>query len=281
MRMDADDFLAWKNRAITLLGMSGAGKTTLASKLPKTSWFHFSGDYRIGTRYLEEPIVDNVKREAMQVELLRNLLCSDSISIISNITVHNLAPISTFLGKVGDPARGGLSVEEFKRRQHLHRDAEIRAMRDVETFIEKGREIYGYPHFVNDAGGSVCELIDTDAIEVLAANTLVLYLRAGPDMEQALIERQRAHPKPLYYGESFLDERLQEYVDDHRLGSTDDMNPDKFVQWIFPKLVEYRRPLYQRIADEHGYTLQANDAEHIRDEADLLELIAAAIRAAS
>ena len=46
MRMSAKEFLAWPNKAITLLGMSGIGKTTLAYKLPKSKWFHYSGDYR-------------------------------------------------------------------------------------------------------------------------------------------------------------------------------------------------------------------------------------------
>lgn len=57
MRMTPDEFLRWEHKAITLLGMSGAGKTTLANKLPKTSWFHYSGDYRIGTKYLVEPFL--------------------------------------------------------------------------------------------------------------------------------------------------------------------------------------------------------------------------------
>ena len=160
MKMTRGEFLQWEHKAITLLGMSGVGKTTLANKLPKTNWFHYSGDYRIGTRYLAEPIVDNVKRAAMQVPFLRGLLCSDSIYIASNITVHNLEPLSTFLGKVGDPSRGGLTCEEFLARQRLHHDAEIRAMRDVVEFAGKARDIYGYDHFVNDAGGSVCELDD-------------------------------------------------------------------------------------------------------------------------
>src|SRR6188472_4448588 len=47
MRMKRAEFLRWPNKAITLLGMSGVGKTTLAYKLPRSKWFHYSGDYRI------------------------------------------------------------------------------------------------------------------------------------------------------------------------------------------------------------------------------------------
>ena len=138
--------------------MSGVGKTTLANKLPKGSWFHYSGDYRIGTKYLQEPILDNVKRQAMRVPFLRDLLRSDSIYLANNITVTNLEPVSKFLGKPGSVSLGGLPLDEFKRRQTLHMRAEIEAMKDVAEFIEKTHDIYGYQHFINDAGGSICSL---------------------------------------------------------------------------------------------------------------------------
>ncbi len=273
MRMRREEFLGWGHKAISLLGMSGVGKTTLANKLPKQRWFHYSGDFRIGTKYLQEPILDNIKKQAMQVDFLRDLLRSDSIYICSNITVHNLEPISTFLGKIGDPRRGGLSLEEFKRRQRLHHNAEVAAMEDVAAFIAKAHEIYGYDHFVNDAGGSVCELDDPKAIETLAKHTLIVYIRADHNMEQELIRRQRANPKPLYYQDSFLDENVAIYLEQQSLDAVETIDPDAFVQWIFPRLVEHRRPLYQAIADEHGYTIEARDAEQIRDEAGFLELI--------
>ena len=275
--MARDEFLRWEHKAITLLGMSGVGKTTLANKLPKTGWFHYSGDYRIGTKYLAEPIVDNVKRAAMQVPFLRGLLCSDSIYIGSNITVHNLEPLSTFLGKVGDPAKGGLACEEFLARQRLHHEAEINAMRDVVAFVEKARDIYGYPHFINDAGGSVCELDDPRTIELLAARTMIVYIRADESMEQELIRRQQSHPKPLYYDEPFFRRSLARYLELEGLTSPEAMDPDRFVRWIFPRLVERRRPLYEGIASACGYTITAAAAEAVRDERDFIDLVARTI----
>jgi len=277
MHLSPQEFSRWEHKAITLLGMSGVGKTTLANKLPKTEWFHYSADYRIGTQYLQEHILDNIKKQAMQVDFLRDLLRSDSIYICSNITVHNLAPVSTFLGKIGDHTKGGLSLEEFKERQRLHHEAEIAAMKDVAPFISKAREIYGYNHFLNDAGGSVCELNDAEAIQCLADNTLIIYIRADDEMESTLIQRAIDSPKPLYYQEHFLDERLAEYMQGEGIDEIDDIDPDTFVGWMFPKLVAHRRPLYQALADRYGYSVDSRDVERVRDEADILEMITNAL----
>ena len=144
MKFDIDAFRKQEHKSITLLGMSGVGKTRLAAILRKHNWFHYSGDYRIGTRYLDEPILDNIKQQAMQVPFLRDLLRTDSIYIANNITVDNLQPVSSFLGKLGNPELGGLPLEEFKQRQALHHAAEVAAMRDVPDFIKKAQMIYGY-----------------------------------------------------------------------------------------------------------------------------------------
>ncbi len=277
MHLTREEFLRWPQKAITLLGMSGVGKTTLANKLPKSRWFHYSGDYRIGTKYLEEHILDNIKRQAMRVDFLRDLLRGDSIYIASNITVHNLEPISTFLGKIGRADAGGLTLTEFKRRQNLHMLAESAAMKDVGDFIGKSHEIYGYDHFLNDAGGSICEIDDTEMLRVLIDRTLILYLRAGPEMEAELIRRAIANPKPLYYREDFLDRRLVEYLQRENLSSPDEISPDRFVQWIFPELVQHRRPRYEGLAERYGYTVDATDLAQVGDESDFLELVATAI----
>lgn len=279
MEMTPEQFLTWPKRAITLLGMTGVGKTFLANRLPKTGWFHYSGDYRIGTKYLSEPILDNIKRQAMKVDFLHELLRSDSIYIASNISVDNLAPVSTFLGKLGDPSHGGLPLKEFRRRQELHRRAEGQAMIDVGEFIGKAREIYGYDHFLNDAGGSICELANPEPLTVLKKNTLILYLRADHDMEEELIRRALANPKPLYFEPEFLDRNLAEFLCIENLKDSTEMHPDRFASWVFPKLLAHRQPLYRSIADRYGYTVDAREVESIKSEEAFLQMVAEAIAA--
>ena len=277
MRLTPAEFMATRHKAVTLVGMSGVGKTTLAYKLPSDSWFHYSGDYRIGTKYLSEPILDDIKRQAMGVPFLAKLLRSDSIYIGANITVHNLKPISTFLGKIGNPALGGLAVDEFRRRQRLHREAEIGAMQDVAQFIVKAREIYGYENLLNDAGGSLCELDDPATLAQLARDTVLVYLRADEAMEDALVKRSVEDPKPLYYNEAFFDLSVAAYLEEHDLGSVSLVDPDHFVRWVFPHLVAHRRPRYEAIARDYGYAIDARDLEDVRDEQDWLALVASAL----
>ncbi|WJW75255.1 ATPase [Thiohalobacter sp. IOR34] len=273
MKLSVEEFRAWDNKRITLLGMSGVGKTRLAVMLRRNNWFHYSGDYRIGTRYLDEPILDNIKQQAMQVPFLRELLRSDSIHIINNITVDNLQPVSSFLGKLGNPERGGLGLREFKRRQSLHREAEIATMRDVPAFIRKAQEIYGYRHFINDAGGSVCELDDPQTLEILAEHTLMIYIKATEHDEQELIRRAGLAPKPLYYRAEFLDEQLEAYLREQGLDYVAQIEPDDFVRWMFPRLFYARIPRYERIAAEYGYTLSTEELWQVETEAEFLELI--------
>ena len=278
MRMSKEEFLACPRKKVTLLGMSGVGKTRLANMLRSDDWFHYSVDYRIGTRYLDEPILDNIKTQAMQVPFLRELLLSDSIYISNNITVDNLAPLSTFLGMLGNPDLGGLNLAEFKRRQHLHLEAEVAAMRDVENFIHKAKTIYGYDHFLNDASGSFCEIDDPDVIQRVADNSLIIYIKTNAEDEAFLIERAAKHPKPLYYRDSFLDEQLSAYFVEKGIEYTAQIEPADFVRWVFPRLFHSRLPRYEAIAEEHGYVISARDAFEVSNADEFLALIGDALK---
>ena len=277
MKFSAKEFRDWKHKNITLLGMSGVGKTRLSNMLPAKEWFHYSGDYRIGTHYLDEPILDNITEEAMQVPFLKDLLRSDSIYIENNITVNNLQPVSTFLGKLGNPEKGGLSLAEFKHRQSLHREAEIDAMRDVPIFIRKAQDVFNYRHFINDAGGSVCELDDEKTLEILAEHTLILYIKASEKNEKDLIQRAISDPKPLYYREAFLDQQLEMYMQENKLEYVALIDPDEFVRWIFPKLFYSRIPRYDAIANKYGYTITTEELASVNNDKELLNLIETAI----
>jgi shikimate kinase len=277
VKLSVEEFRHWKNRSITLLGMSGVGKTHLSALLRRNDWFHYSGDYRIGTRYLDEHILDIIKAQAMQVPFLKDLLRRDWILIRNNIKVNDLGPVLSFVGKLGNPDLGGLAMEEFSRRQALYRESEIAAMMDVPAFVRKAHQVYGYDNFVNDVGGSLCELEEPAVIDLLARHSLILYIQVPPEDEIKLIQRAQADPKPLYYRPAFLAAAVRDYLDVQGLQYIAEIDPDEFTRWVFPRLFHSRVPRYEAIARPHGYTVVSAEVAQIRDEADFLELVEAAI----
>ena len=277
MKFTLDEFRAWKNKKVTLLGMSGVGKTYLSALMRKHNWFHFSGDYRIGTRYLDEHILDMIKQQAMQVPFLRDLLRNDWIYIRNNIKVDDLGPVLSFVGKLGNPELGGVELEDFMQRQAQYREGEIAAMRDVPEFIRKAQHIYGYQHFVNDVGGSLCELDEPGVIETLEQHTLILYIQVTNQQEEdKLISRAQSAPKPLYYRPEFLQEQLAIYLQENNLQFAAQMDPDSFTRWVFPRLFRSRIPRYEAIAKK-GYTVTSQEVAQVRDEEDFLQLLETAI----
>lgn len=272
------DWLDAPEKRVMLFGMSGLGKTHVASMLRASgSWFHYSVDYRIGTRYMGELIADDFKRHAMQVPLLRELLMSDSVRIDSNITFHNLAPLSTYLGKPGDPARGGLAFADYMARQNQHRAAEIAALADTAPFIERARTIYGYRHFVCDTSGSICEVVDPDdphdpLLGQLSALMLPVWIRGTEAHTAALIRRFDAAPKPMYYQPAFLDAAWTDYGREHP-GPVD---PDAFVRWTYARALAHRQPRYAAMA-RRGVIVEADEIAALGSAEDFVRLIARAI----
>ena len=244
MKLTAKEFRGEKNKRLTLLGMSGVGKTHLAKLIGENGdWYHFSGDYHIGATYLKDEIINNITKKMKQDPWLQNLLDNQSISVNSQVTFDNLEPISAFLGKVGNPEEGGLEIDEFIRRQSLFLEAEINAMYDVPSFIKQSQQS-GYDNFINDAGGSLCELEDKKLYQLLAKNTLIVYIKTNKEAERVLIERSKNQPKPVYYHPDFFASALQSYLEKNSLDYVAQINPDAFVRWVFPRLVEDRLSKY-------------------------------------
>jgi hypothetical protein len=277
LKFKVDAFRGWRHKCITLLGMSGVGKTHLSEMLRRHDWFHYSGDYRIGTRYLNEHILDLIKARAMRDPFLRDLLRRDWIAIHNNIKVTDLGPVLSFVGKLGNPELGGLPLGEFSRRQALYREAEIAAMLDVPDFVHKAQAIYNYAHLVNDVGGSLCELDEPRVIELLARHSLILYIRVPEEDEIKLIERAQADPKPLYYRPDFLRAAIKDYLSLQGLHYVAEVDPNDFTRWVFPRLFHSRVPRYEAIARPHGYTVSSEDVARVRDEQDFLQLVESAI----
>lgn len=276
-----NDYLAARAKRVMLFGMSGLGKTYLANMLrDQGDWFHYSVDYRIGTRYMGEYIADNFKREAMKVPLLRDLLMTDSVYIASNITFDNLAPLSTYLGKPGDPKKGGVPFVEYMKRQDQHRAAEIAATLDTARFMERAEDIYGYRNFVCDTSGSICEVVEpddpADPVMRQLADTLLLVWIKGSDAHTAeLVRRFDRAPKPMYYQPAFLHAAWEEYRATHSV-SEETCDPDHFVRWTYARALAHRQPRYAAMA-RWGITITAEEVAQVGSAADFDALLARAL----
>ncbi|MBV7393367.1 ATPase [Mameliella sediminis] len=276
---------AWRDaphKRVVLFAMSGLGKTHVSNLLREAGgWFHYSIDYRIGTRYMGEYIADNAKRHAMQVPFLRELLLSDSIYIGSNISFHNLTPVSTYLGKPGDPTRGGLPMDEYRTRQAQFERAERLALLDTEYFIQRAEDLYGYPHFICDTGGSICEWVDPqnprdDILTALSQQALMVWIKGSDAHTEELIRRFDRAPKPMAYRPDFLASGWAQYLAETGQAETE-VNPDAFIRWTYARALAHRQPIYEEMARNWGVTVEATQMAQVKSESDFTDLIADAL----
>jgi hypothetical protein len=212
--------------------------------------------------------------------LLRELLMTDSVYIASNITFNNLAPLSTYLGKPGDPARGGVPFDEYLRRQAQHREAEISALLDTPRFAQRALDLYGYRNFVCDSGGSICEVVDPDnsadpVITTLAATMLLVWIKGSDAHRAELIRRFDRAPKPIYYQPDFLRLIWAEYLGRENL-TEDRVDPDAFLRFAYARLLDHRQPRYAAMA-RRGITVTADEVGQVRDAAAFTALVSRAL----
>jgi hypothetical protein len=269
------------HKRIVLFAMSGLGKTYVSEMLQQTStWFHYSIDYRIGTRYMAEPIADNCKREAMKVPFLREMLLADAIHIAPNIHDHDLTAVAAYTGKPGNEAQGGLSFDAYMKRQKQFEAAETQALLDTSKFMERAEDIYGYDNFVCDTGGSICEWVDAadpndPILNALAKNALLVWIKGSDAHSQSLVERFDSSPKPMCYDTEFTTDCWETYLSENNILESE-VNPDGFIRWMYARAMKHRQPRYEAMA-KWGVTLDANDVMKVRSADDFCELIAAAL----
>lgn len=275
------NYLSAAKKRVLLFGMSGLGKTHLSNMLRDgAAYFHYSVDYRIGTRYMGEYISDNFKREAMKVPLLRELMMTDSVYISSNITFDNLAPLSTYLGKPGDTAKGGIAFAAYQTRQAQHAQAEIAAMLDVPRFVDRAIDIYGYQNFVCDTSGSICEVVNADdatdpVMTALSQNLLLVWIKGSDAHKAELTRRFDRAPKPIYYNPDFLQTIWADYLAQNAKPG-EQVDPDAFLRFGYARLLDHRQPRYAAMA-RWGVTVTAEEVATVKSPADFDRLIATAI----
>lgn len=280
----AKDWKAAAHKRVALFGMSGLGKTHVASALRASgTWFHYNVDYRIGTRYMGEYIHDNLKREAMKNPFLAGLLRSDSIDISSNISFDDLSPLSSYLGKPGDLAKGGLEFEDYMQRQAQHRCAEINALSDTGYFVNRSHDLYKYNNFICDTGGSICEVVDPEnpndpVLQHLSETLLLVWIKGSEAHSDQLVQRFSAAPKPMYYPPEIMRNMWRRYLELKGCAEAE-VDPDDFIRWGYGEALSHRQPRYRAMAQNWGVTVNAEDVAKVANPDDFDTLIANAIAA--
>lgn len=247
MKLTKQEFLDQPKKAISLIGMSGVGKSHWSSQLETWGWTNYSCDYLIASEYLSD-----------QVE--------------GAVSADNIVNLSSFVGQIGDPSKGGVALEEFQRRQKMYYDAECSVLRDVPAALEKAEG-----HFVNDSSGSLCEVEDQAILEAVGQKTLFVYLRVRQADHAEILERAIQYPKPLFFPSSFFEERLERFQKKFEIERVEDIDPNVFLSWVFPHLFESRLPKYKALADQYGVTLSTGALAGVTSEEEFIGVIAEAL----
>ncbi|MCB1532599.1 MAG: hypothetical protein KDJ35_07005 [Alphaproteobacteria bacterium] len=251
MKLSKSEFFDQPEKSISLIGMSGVGKSHTASQLEKWGWFNYSCDYLIATKYLADKVEGAVSAD-------------------------DIVNLSEFVGQVGDEARGGVGLEEFQRRQNMYYDAEVAVLSDLSDAFDQARAD-GFTKLINDSSGSLCEVRDASVLEAVGQKTLFVYLEVDPKDHASILGRAIAYPKPLYFPPDFFMQRLNEFQEEYGLGGVEEIDPLRFLSWVFPHLFTTRLPKYERLSHKYGVTISAKEFRTLKDENEFLQIIGDAL----
>ncbi len=243
MKITAKEFNDLPYKAVTLIGMSGSGKTHISCLLQKWGWNNYSCDYEIGAKFLKDELGGSGVFDA-----------------------EDIGALSDFLGKLGRVEDGGFDLNLFKDRQRAYYDAECQALLDMDQYI-------GSQNFVHDSTGSLCEVEDDNLIRRIGEKTLFIYLKTDERTEKDVLQRAQDYPKPLFFPPVFLQKSINNFLDEKGLAGVHEMVPDDFSRWVFPKLFEARKPKYQRLADLYGVTIPSREFLELQSPEQFVQVI--------
>lgn len=252
MPITKQEFIDIPYKVITLMGMSGVGKTYLSLMLDGQGWRHYSCDYEIGARLL--------KTEIEQTLGEKNVVSADDLS-----------QLSRYVSRLGDREKGALPYDEFKRRQKKYYDAECQSLGQLHHVINHATR-NGFTHTVNDSTGSLCEIDDKRLMDFIDENSLIVYIKASKEEEQRVLKRAQEYPKPMFFSPEKFDEWVKRYAKEKDV-EVEKFDPDDFSRWVFPKLFENRLPKYQAIADKYGVTIPSEAFQGVKTSNDFLKVI--------
>lgn len=245
MRLTQDQFLNAPRKAVTLMGMSGVGKSYLAELLAGWGWARYGCDAEIGA-----------------------MLANEAAG-------QGIGDLAAFLGKLGNLAKGGLELSEFRRRQRLYSDAEVESLRAAKQALHSTKR-----DFVLDSTGSLCEVEDEALLADLGGQTLFLYIQTSPEEEAEILRRAEEFPKPLYFPPAFLEAQIGKYIEEQDVFGVEGIDPDSFARWNFPHLFRARLPKYERLARLYGAVVPSSSLRDVKDEGDFIKVIADVLPAA-
>lgn len=253
MTITKSDFDVIEPKVITLMGMSGVGKTYLSMLMAKEGWHHYSCDLEIGVNFLKKDI-----------EQTLNEPC--------RVTANDLSQLSQYVGRLGAADKGGLPFDEFKRRQQQYLEAECQSLRQLK-FVVRHVNQHGMHHVINDSTGSLCEINDDVLLDSIDENSLIVYIKATPEQEQEVLKRAQEYPKPLFFSPEKFEGWVEEFFNEKGLSDAGEIDTDEFSRWVFPKLFKNRLPKYQAIADKYGVTISSEEFLNVRTADDFIAVI--------
>ena len=153
-------------------------------------------------------------------------------------------------------------------------------MLDTTRFIARAKDIYGYPHFICDTSGSICEVVEADqptdpVMREISDHFLLVWIKGSDTHAAELCRRVDRSPKPMYYRPAFLMQVWSEFLTLHGTGP-DQVDPDAFLRFGYARLLKSRQPRYQAMA-RWGVTVTAEQVAAVKSSSDFDALIAQAL----